>query len=122
MGNADAEQPPIPPARQSCIEILRAPGLWPFKDSVGTAIVIVATCDQNFPGMRPTIRPVSSPSERAGYVTWSNVHLSDNDTASNTVTGVAGRIAFQVIRFGMDHQRRTTIGENGIASFPEGDL
>ena len=122
MGNADAEATTNSACPAILDEILRAPGLWPFKDSVGTAIVIVATCDQNFPGMRPTIRPVSSPSERAGYVTWSNVHLSDNDTASNAVTRVAGRIAFQVIRFGMDHQRRTTIGENGIASFPEGDL
>ena len=27
----------------------------------------------------------------------------------------AGRIAFQVIGFGMDHQRRTAIGKNGIS-------
>ena len=49
-------------------------------------------------------------------------HLSDNDTASNAVTRIASRIAFQVVRVGVDHQRRTTIGEDGIAALPEGDL
>jgi hypothetical protein len=51
-----------------------------------------------------------------------DVHLSHNDTASNAVTRVAGRIAFQVIGFVMDHQHRSAIGKNGIASIPEGDL
>ena len=49
------------------------------------------------------------------------LRLPGNRPAGDAVAGVARGIAHQVVRFGVDHERRAAAGEDGIGSVAQGD-
>ena len=52
-------------------------------------------------------------------LTCYNCTLFGDSPARNAITGIPGRVAHQIIPFGMDHQRRPAIGKHGIGSIAE---
>lgn len=57
---------------------------------------------------------VTLPKKRGGYP-----QLFRDNAAGDTIAGISGRIALQIVGLRMNHQRGATAGEHGICAFTQ---